>query len=271
MLDVLNFMEKLARRAGAIQLSHLGRVKQIEYKGSINIVTEVDRECEELIVSEITKHFPNDDILAEEGTGARRKSGRRWVIDPLDGTVNYAHGFPFFCVSIALEEKGELQAGVIYDPNRDEIFSAEKGRGAKMNGAPIKPSDSRILKQSLVATGFAYHDYNATDDEIVENLDHFGKFIRHARAVRRPGSAAIDLAWVACGRIDGFWELNLMPWDMAAGALIVKEAGGKVTTFDGAPFDLYGPEVLASNGAIHDEMTGVLNAVDGLRPIVESR
>lgn len=258
MTEVLKMMEALARSAGAIQLFCLGNVKQIDYKGSINIVTEVDRKCEELIVSGIMSHFPDDDILAEEGTGARRKSGRRWIIDPLDGTVNYAHGFPFFCVSIALEEKGELQAGVIYDPNREEMFSAEKGRGAKMNGAPVKVSDSCILKQSLVATGFAYHDYNATDDEIVENLDNFGKFIRHARAVRRPGSAAIDLAWVACGRIDGFWELNLKSWDMAAGVLIVKEAGGKVTTFDGAPFDLYGPEVLASNCAIHDEMTGAL-------------
>lgn len=258
MSGALKLMESLARQAGGIQLEHLGESQKIEYKGSINIVTEVDRECERLIVAGIEKHFPKDDILAEEGSGKRSPSGRRWIIDPLDGTVNYAHNFPFFCVSIALEEDGILTAGVIYDPNRDEMFSAEKGRGASLNGRRMNVSSSTALKQSLVATGFAYFDYEARADEIVENLANFGKFIQRARAVRRPGSAAIDLAWVACGRIDGFWELHLKPWDMAAGVLIVTEAGGCVTTFDGRPFDLYGPEILASNGRIHDEMAEVL-------------
>lgn len=258
MQDELKIMEGLARQAGRIQLNRLGKVEHIEYKGSINIVTEVDRECEELIVSGILSRFPNDDILAEEGSGSRTKSKRRWVIDPLDGTVNYAHNFPMFCVSIALEEDGELAAACVYDPNRDELFLATQGHGAFLNGRFIHVSQSKILKQSLIATGFAYFDYNASDDAKVENLDNFGKFIRTARAVRRPGSAAIDLAWVACGRIDGFWELHLRPWDIAGGALIVSEAGGLVTSFDGGKFDLYGAEILASNGLIHKEMINVL-------------
>lgn len=258
MSDLLQFMTDLARRAGGIQLERLGRRHQIEYKGAINLVTEVDRECEELIVQEIARRFPGDDILAEEGSGSRSDSGRRWVIDPLDGTVNYAHGFPVFCVSLALESDGELAAGVIFDPNRGEIFAAERGRGATMNGGPIQVSSAAILKQSLLATGFAYFDYSGEQGEEVENLAHFGNFIRNARAVRRLGSAALDLAWIACGRLEGFWELFLKPWDMAAGVLLVQEAGGRVTSFDGGAFDLYGTEILASNGRVHGEMGRVL-------------
>ncbi|MFH0800544.1 MAG: inositol monophosphatase family protein [Pseudomonadota bacterium] len=269
MNDILKIMEDLARRAGRIQMERLGHAHKIEYKGSINLVTEVDHECEELIVSGIQKNFPGDDFLAEEGTvghpplhplPSREGKKSKWIIDPLDGTVNYAHGFPFFCVSIALERDGELAAGVIYDPNRDELFAAEKGRGATMNGAHIRVSAAPILKQSLLATGFAYHDYNAGSNEPVANFDNFENFVRRSRAVRRPGSAATDLAWAACGRIDGFWELYLKPWDMAAGAVIIREAGGSVTAFDGGPFDLYGDEILASNGRIHDEMIEVLKA-----------
>lgn len=248
----------LARRAGAIQLSKLGKVHKIEYKGVINIATEIDRECEEMIVQEIRKHFPGDDILAEEmseDVTPGPSKGRRWIIDPLDGTVNYAHGFPFFCVSIALEDNGELVAGVIYDPNRDETFVAEKGKGAVLGGQPIRVSGADSLRQSLLATGFAY---NTQEGESLDNLDHFANFVKRARAVRRPGSAAIDLAWVACGRIDGFWELFLKPWDMAAGVVIIREAGGLVTSFDGSPFELYGTEILASNGKIHGEMSQVL-------------
>lgn len=254
----LKFIEDLARRAGRVQLEHLGNVKCVEYKGAINLVTEVDRECEELIVGEIRKRYPDDDILAEEGTGERQNAKRRWIVDPLDGTVNYAHGFPFFCVSIALEDKGELAAGVIYDPNRGEMFAAEKGLGAKLNGGKISVSKTPALKQSLVATGFAY---NVREGEKNDNLDNFANFIMTALAVRRPGSAAIDLAWVACGRIDGFWELFLRPWDIAAGTLIIREAGGTVTSFDGSAFNLYGDEILASNGRIHGEMIDVLKYI----------
>ena len=258
--DSLSIMGDIARRAGAIQIARLHDAHKIEYKGAINLVTEVDRECEDLIVGELSRRFPGDDMLAEEGSGGRSASGRRWIIDPLDGTVNYAHGFPFFCVSIALEEDGELAAGVIFDPNRGELFEAERGGGARMNGRPISVSRSGALRQSLVATGFAY---NVQEGEALDNLNHFCLFIKRARAVRRPGSAAIDLAWLACGRIDGFWELFLKPWDMAAGALIIREAGGVVTSFDGGPYNLYGTEILASNGAIHREMIEVLGGEKG--------
>ena len=169
--------------------------------------------------------------------------------------MNYAHRFPFFCCSIALEIAGELAAGVTYDPNRDELFAAARGQGATLNGRPIRVSGTTALDQALVATGFAY---NVHEEERYTNLDHFGNFVKRAQAVRRPGSAAIDLAWVACGRIDGFWELFLKPWDWAAGTLLIREAGGLATAFDGGPFDLYGPQILASNGDIHREMSEVL-------------
>lgn len=259
MKDTLNVMKDLARRAGEIQLRRLRDRHRIEYKGVINLVTEVDRECESLIVGEVQKGFPGDDILAEEGSGKRVLSGRRWIIDPLDGTVNYAHNFPFFCVSIALECEGELSAAVIYDPNRDEMFAAERDKGATLNDYNIRVSGAGTLKQSLLATGFAY---NIQEGERLDNLDNFGKFVKTALAVRRPGSAAIDLAWVACGRIDGFWELFLKSWDMAAGVLIIREAGGRVTSFDGSPYDLYGTEILASNGRIHGEMVKILERRD---------
>lgn len=255
MTDYINFTKDVALRAGKIQLSRMSNLHEIGYKGSINIVTEVDRECEELIVGEIHKKFPEDDVLAEEGSGKRTKSGVRWIVDPLDGTVNYAHDFPFFCVSIAIEKEGELIAGVVYDPCRDEMFEAKKGGGAKLNGKSIHVSEVDSLKRSLLATGFAY---NVQEEDRFDNLDNFGNFVKRAQAVRRPGSAAIDLAWVASGRIDGFWELFLKPWDMAAGIIIIREAGGLVTTFNGEKFDLYGDEILASNGKIHREMMEVL-------------
>ena len=255
----LSLAKDLARQAGKVQLSKLGKVHEVEFKGSIDIVTEVDKECEKLIVSNIKDNFPQHDILAEEGSGQRQASDYRWIVDPLDGTVNFAHGFPFFCVSIALEFKGELVMGVIYDPNRDELFAAEKSKGASLNGSPIKVSAASLLKQSLLATGFAY---NVQEEEVLDNLDHFCDFIKTARAVRRPGSAAIDLAWVACGRIDGFWELFLKPWDMAAGAVIIREAGGSITSFDGSAYDLYADEILVSNGRIHQEMIEVLQEKD---------
>ncbi|MFA4875136.1 MAG: inositol monophosphatase family protein [bacterium] len=253
--SAIDTISGIARRAGKILLDHVGRVEHVEYKGAIDLVTEVDRMSEAFIIAELSRAFPGDDILAEESGGTKRGSARRWIVDPLDGTVNFAHGFPFFCVSIALEEDGEIVAAAIFDPNRDELFTAEKGKGAELNGSEMRVSNAAALDKSLVATGFAY---NVRQEERLDNLDNFGNFIKRARAVRRPGSAAIDLAWTACGRIDGFWELFLKPWDIAAGVLLIREAGGRVTSFDGGPIDIYGTQILASNGLIHGEMMRVL-------------
>jgi myo-inositol-1(or 4)-monophosphatase len=250
----LSLATDLAQKAGHLQMEHLGRVKSIEYKGAINLVTEVDRKCEDMIYSGISKTFPEHDVLAEEGLAQRQQSPFRWVVDPLDGTVNYTHCFPFFGVSIALEHEGQLVGGVIYDPTREELFLAGKGKGATLNGEPIRVSKAARLMESLLATGFAYN----VQEEGPDNLDNFAKFIKSARAVRRPGAAAIDLAYIACGRLDGFWELFLRPWDTAAGVVIIREAGGMVTSFDGSEFDLYGPEILVSNGLIHQQMIEVL-------------
>ncbi|PIR26740.1 MAG: inositol monophosphatase [Deltaproteobacteria bacterium CG_4_10_14_0_2_um_filter_43_8] len=254
MQEFLSCAVELAKQAGKIQLDSLKKDHHIEYKGAINLVTEVDKKCEALIVGTLAKHFPHHDILAEEGSGKRKQSEYRWIIDPLDGTINYAHQFPFFCVSIALEFQGELVLGVIFDPNRDELFTAVKGEGAFLNGKRLQVSNSPDLVHALLATGFAYN----VQEEQADNLDHFAHFIKKARAVRRPGSAAIDLAWIACGRIDGFWELFLKPWDIAAGVVIIREAGGQVSSFDGGSFDVYGDEILTSNGKIHQEMVDVL-------------
>lgn len=254
MLAALETVSGIAREAGRLQLARLGFERHIEYKGAIDLVTEVDRECEQLICTQLARHFPDDGILAEERGLGKGSAARRWIVDPLDGTVNYAHRFPFFCVSIALEVEGNIELGAIYDPNRDELFTAASGHGAYLNGGRIAVSKTPALKQGLLATGFAYN----VQQERRDNLDHFGRFIKQAQAVRRPGSAAIDLAWVACGRIDGFWELFLRPWDMAAGVAIIREAGGAVTAFDGSAYDLYGEEILASNGLIQHQMREVL-------------
>ena len=256
LVQALRLAVRLARAAGKLQLAHLGKIRKIEYKGTINIVTDVDKKCEALIVKGIKQRFSDHDILAEEGSGRDSGADYCWIIDPIDGTVNFAHGFPFFCVSIGLQWKGEIVVGVIYDPNRDELFSAVKGKGAFLGKKRIHVSDTSKLKQLLLATGFAY---NVQEEDRFDNLDHFAAFIKTARAVRRLGSAAIDLAWLAAGRIDGFWELFLKPWDMAAGVIIIREAGGRVTAFDGKAFDLYSNEIVASNGRIHDEMVRVLN------------
>ncbi|MFH1874978.1 MAG: inositol monophosphatase family protein [Pseudomonadota bacterium] len=248
---------ELAKKAGKVQLENLGKIKSIEYKGAINLVTEVDKKCEELIVAGLQEHFPDHDILGEEGIGQRQKSDFRWIVDPLDGTTNYAHEFPFFGVSIALEYQEDLVLGVIYDPNRDELFLGVKDKGATLNGEPIRVAKAKNLQESLLATGFAY---NVQEYGYPDNLDNFAKFIKVALAVRRPGAAAIDLAYVACGRLDGFWELYLKPWDIAAGIIIIREAGGMVTSFDGSEFKLYGTEILVSNGLIHKQMIEVLKS-----------
>ncbi len=249
-----------ARTAGKFLKQNLGKAKDIQRKGGQekNLVTEIDKGSEKLIIDIIKTHFPGHDILAEESGGKMGKqSDYRWIIDPLDGTTNFTHGFPVFCVSIGLEYKGELQLGVIYDPNFDELFTAEKGNGAYLNGKRISVSSIDSLAASLLVTGFPYN--------ILENpnhaVEHFVKFLMKAQAVRRMGSAAIDLAYVAAGRYEGFWEVALHPWDVAAGALLVTEAGGTITDFQGGPFSIYKPEVLASNGAVHKEMMEALVAV----------
>lgn len=260
-----------ALKGGEILNEHRGRVKSIGYKDEVNLVTEVDRISEETILQIIKKNFPDHAILTEESKEfipkvhpeiKKSKSIYKWIIDPLDGTTNYAHGFPMYCVSVALEKNGEIILGVVYDPNLDELFVAEKGKGAFLSkGSSIAEDKRKIsvsqtieLSQSLLATGFPYDIRKSK----IDNLDHFANFYKKAQAVRRGGSAALDLCYLAMGRFDGFWELKLSPWDMAAGSLMIEEAGGKVTDFLGGPFNIYLKEILASNGKIHQQMMEVL-------------
>jgi myo-inositol-1(or 4)-monophosphatase len=243
-----------AKAAGAIQKRHYGRVKDIRFKGEINLVTEVDKACEEKILKILRKNHPDHDILTEE-TGAHLKGSEyKWIVDPLDGTTNYAHSYPCFCVSIALEHRGKALVGVVYNPNLEELFWAVRGRGAFLNKKRIFVSKIKALKRSLLATGFAYNVHTTKND----NLDHFRNFLKTAQAVRRDGAAAIDICYIACGRFDGFWELGLKPWDVAAAALILEEAGGRSTMLDGGKLDIYSDEIAASNGFIHRAMVDIL-------------
>jgi myo-inositol-1(or 4)-monophosphatase len=243
-----------AKRAGLLLERRLGQKRQIKYKGAVNLVTEMDLLAEKVIVSEIRKRYPDHSLLAEEKTDLRGNSPYRWVIDPLDGTTNYAHGFPVFSVSIALEKEGEVILGVVYDPTRDELFVGKEGEGARLNGRKIHVSSTPKLSECLLATGFPYD----LRENAADNFDHFRNFALHAHAVRRAGSAALDLCYVAAGRFDGFWEMRLGPWDLAAGSLMVREAGGKTTDFLGNSLGLDGRHVLASNGKIHREMIKLL-------------
>jgi len=242
------------KESGAIQREWLGKEKKIEFKGEINLVTEVDKRCEERIIEIIREAFPEHNILTEETPMPEGSSPYRWIIDPLDGTTNYAHGYPCFCTSVALELEGEICLGVIYDPLLDELFTAQQGKGAFLNGERIAVSKTERLTNALICTGFPYDLRESPEN----NVNHFNNFIMEARAVRRDGSAALDLCYVAAGRFDGFWELKLYAWDVAAGKLIVEEAGGRVTDFSGGDLDIYGQETLASNGRIHEEMVRVL-------------
>ncbi|HLG13169.1 MAG TPA: inositol monophosphatase family protein [Blastocatellia bacterium] len=251
---MLNFAIRVAQDAGRLLRDRMGTDFEVTHKGAINLVTEVDLASEQLIREAMATHYPRHEVLAEEGGLHDRQSEYRWVVDPLDGTTNYAHGYPIFAVSIALEYKGEIVLGVVYDPTRDELFTAEKSGGAALNNRPIHVSATGELMQSLLSTGFPY-DIKTSK---MTNLDHWSNFAMNAQALRRDGAAALDLCYVACGRFDGFWELNLGPWDTAAGALIVKEAGGRVTDFSGGEFSIYKPEVIASNGLIHDRMIQVI-------------
>ncbi len=243
-----------AREAGKYALRRIDDLGKIEHKeGFNNLVTDVDRTCEEIIIGRINKAFPSHSILAEE-SGEHASGGVfKWVIDPLDGTTNYTHGFPFFCMSIGVMSGGSIIVGVVYDPTRDELFTAEQGKGAFLNGNRIKVSRSEAVQDSLIATGFAYNVEGK-----IANVDRFKVMLQKAQAVRRAGSAVIDLCYVACGRFDGFWESGLAPWDTAAGLLIVKEAGGTVTTLKGDRFDIFKKEILATNGRIHKEMLNLL-------------
>lgn len=251
----------IAMKLGAIQMRGLGRAHQIRFKGEINLVTEVDVLCEKTAIKIIRRHFPDHQILGEESGSHKSKSLYCWVIDPLDGTTNYAHAYPLFCVSIALMHKQSILLGAVYEPNLGELFFAEKGKGATCNGKPIHVSKTKPLKKSLLSTGFAYNIGRVS--KIC--LSHFKSFLKKSQAVRRDGVAAVDLAYVACGRFDGFWEIGLYPWDVAAGMLILKEAGGRVTLFNGKKVGVDDKEILASNGRIHKEMVGSLKKDTGIK------
>jgi myo-inositol-1(or 4)-monophosphatase len=249
-----------ARAAGRLLVDELSRARRIAYKGSpTNLVTEMDQRAEALILERLRGAFPDDATLAEEQGATAGRSDRRWIVDPLDGTTNYAHGLPIFAVSIALQAAGRLVLGVVYDPTRDEMFVAEHGGGAALNDTAIHVSSTPTVGESLLVTGFPYNIRETADT----NLAEYAAFSVRARAVRRLGSAVIDLAYVACGRFDGFWELRLGTWDVAAGAVLVEEAGGRVTGVDGKPLDVDAPTLLATNGRIHPEMRTILEEIRG--------
>ena len=249
---------EIAVRGGEIQLARQGRDLGIGKKGTIDIVTQVDLEIERFGCQLIADRFPGHTVLAEELHNESSRGpdapGHCWIFDPLDGTVNYVHGIPIFCCALALEIDGKVVLGVVFDPNRQELFVAERGHGARLNGSPLRVSSATQLVDAMLCTGFPY-DVHETVDDVV---GLFGAFVSRARAVRRLGSAAIDLCYLAAGRLDGFWEQRLRPWDTAAAALIVEESGGRVTGFDGTPFDVRAGHVIASNGPLHDQMVGVV-------------
>lgn len=260
-----------ALAAGAVMRLNYEKPHEITMKGTIDPVTETDYQCQELIIGIIRQAFPDHGFLAEESDGpppaATQAEGHpglawesdppptcRWIIDPLDGTVNFAHGFPVFCVSIALEADGEIEYGVVYDPMRDELFEGMRGQGAWRNGRPIRVSSTDRLDRALIATGFPYD----IRKRIPETLTRIGRIVGNCQGLRRVGSAALDMCYVACGRFEGFYEENLKPWDTAAGVVIVTEAGGKITTFDGDDYDIYSPQIAVSNGAIHSALLKAL-------------
>lgn len=254
MRDFLASAVDAAREAGKLLRENINGCRQIAYKADVNLVTEMDTRSERCIVEILRSRFPSHGIVAEEEMNVRNSSGFTWIIDPLDGTTNYAHGYPCFSVSIALECNDDIIVGVVYDPMRDELFTAAKGQGSFLNGTQIRTSATDILIQSLLATGFPYDRKESEKN----NMSFFHDLLMASQEVRRDGSAALDLCSVACGRFDGFWELKLKPWDVAAGSLIVSEAGGKVSTLSGAEFQIHADEILASNGVIHGQMIDIL-------------
>jgi myo-inositol-1(or 4)-monophosphatase len=242
-------------RAGDLQMAKFGTGVRVEKKGAIDLVTEVDLEVETMFRALIAERFPDHDVLAEEMDVASSGARHRWVFDPLDGTTNFAHGVPIFCASLALEIDGEAVVAAVYDPNRQELFTAEAGVGSWMNGTRLKASANASVLESMLVTGFPYNIHQKAD----EFLKVFGQVLKQARAIRRLGSAAIDICWVAAGRMDGFWEASLKPWDTRAAALILEEAGGKVTGMDGKPWMPEDGHILATNGHIHDEVLRIIS------------
>ncbi len=251
---------KALARAGKIVRSNFGKKQRIAKKGEFNLVTEIDKASEKAAVELILKHFPHHSILAEESP-AVAGSGCRWIIDPIDGTTNFAHGFPIFSVSIGFERNGRLEMGGILDPTRNELFFAERGKGAFLNGTRIHVSRTKMLSNALVVTGFPYDRKENPEDY----LDMLRVFLTKVQCIRRTGSASIDLCYVACGRFDGYYEMKLAPWDKAAGIIIVEEAGGRLTDFSGHPLTLVGPQNLATNGRIHREMLQMLKSFKNLK------
>jgi len=242
-------MQSMAREAGALLMSYFDRQIKIEYKGDADLVTVADRKSEALILERIRAQFPAHDVMGEEGTRIESGSDYKWYVDPLDGTTNFAHGFPVFCVSLGVRFRGRSAVGVIYDPTRDEMFSAEAGKGATLNGKPIHVSSTSRLSDCLLGTGFPSHKRHKNP-----NIHFYHQLTLRSHGVRRAGSAALDLCNVASGRFDGFWEFNLNPWDTAAGVVIAEEAGARITDFSGGPFQLDSRETLASNGLVHDQL-----------------
>lgn len=243
-----------AQEAGRMLRENLDSSREIRYKGEVDLVTNFDRRSQQMIFDRLAENFPDHDFVAEEGLDRKKGSKFRWIFDPLDGTTNFAHRFPFFSVSIALEFEGQIVCGVVYDPIREETFSGIKKRGAFLNGNQIEVSTINELDKSLLATGFPY-DLRESDEN---NIVHFNNFVTRAQAIRRCGSAALDLCYVACGRFDGFWELKLKPWDVAAASLIVQEAGGRLSDFSNREFSINRQETLGTNGLIHQQMMDIL-------------
>ncbi len=252
--NLTGFCCALAVDAGKMLKRGFNSRLKIVYKGRINPVTDLDVRAERMITGEIKRRFPGHSILAEEGTRGKARADYLWIIDPLDGTVNFAHGFPVYCVSVAVEYRGTVVTGAVYDPEREELFKTGLGAGAFLNGKRIHVTSETNLERALLATGFAYDIGTSRRN----NLGLFARMAKKAQGIRRPGSAAIDLCWLASGRIDGFWELKLHPWDTAAATLLVTEAGGRISRINGSCYSIYAPDMLASNGHLHQKMQKVL-------------
>lgn len=251
MNDIFNVAIKTIEKASKVILQNYNKIRKISYKqGHFNLVTNVDHEVEALILKEINSKFPYHSIIAEESGIHKRHKTYEWFIDPIDGTTNFAHGYPCFCISIGFAKNGILEFGLIKNPLTGELYSARRGKGAKLNGKSISVSKIKRLKDSLLATGFPY----TRNKTIKSTFNNFKNLTLISHGVRRDGSAAMDLCYVASGKYEGFWEIKLSPWDVAAGILILKEAGGKITRFDGSKFDIYSKEIVATNGLVHKEL-----------------
>ncbi len=251
---MLPFIVELAREAGALLRDRVSQPRELTFKSRADLVTDVDFASEQLLVGALRQQFPDHAIVAEEGGGQHEGAQYVWLIDPVDGTTNYAHGYPVFSVTLALLDRGELALGIVYDPMRDECFTAERGGGAWLNGRQLRVSTTPGLREALISTGFPYARFTSPDT----NIAQFSAMIMQCQGIVRSGSAAIDLAYVAAGRTEGHWELGLNPWDSAAGALLVREAGGQTTTWDGRDYDPWNKRVVATNGLIHRELLDVL-------------